>query len=121
MTLTTENQRNSGHRRHLLWYAALVHRISGLLLVCFLPLHFLALGLAVEGEATFDRFLRWTDSPFLKFAETGLVLLLAVHAVGGTRLLILENLPWRDDQKNLATVAFAIAAVLAALFLLRLI
>ena len=28
-----------------------MHRLSGLALACFLPLHFLALGLAIDGEA----------------------------------------------------------------------
>ena len=40
----------------------MVHRISGLALACFLPLHFLTLGLAIEGEARLDGFLRWMDA-----------------------------------------------------------
>ena len=37
-----------GHRTGLLWTAALVHRLSGLALAIFLPLHFLTLGLAIN-------------------------------------------------------------------------
>ena len=37
-------QHIGGHRHNALWMAAMVHRISGLALACFLPLHFLALG-----------------------------------------------------------------------------
>ena len=40
----------AAYRRDALWLAAMVHRISGVLLALFLPLHFLALGLAIEGE-----------------------------------------------------------------------
>lgn len=121
MTISVENQRNTAHRRDRLHIAAMVHRISGLLLVCFLPLHFLALGLAIEGEGALEGFLRWTDAPSVKFAEAILVLLLSIHAIGGVRVLVLENLPWRNDHKTLAGIAFAIAVTLAALFFLRVI
>jgi fumarate reductase subunit D len=107
------------HRGNLLWLAALVHRLSGLALAIFLPLHFWALGLAIDGEARFGHFLRWTDAWFVKLAETGLVFLLAVHLLGGLRLLVVENLAWRDGQKQLATVAAGISALIAFVFLMR--
>ena len=106
------------YRRDALWVAALVHRVSGVLLACFLPLHFLALGLALHGAERLDSFLKWTDSRWVKAAETGLVLLLAVHLLGGLRILVIENLPWRDGQKRLAFTAAAIATGVAAVFLL---
>src|SRR3982074_1480646 len=37
--------------------AALLHRLSGIALAIFLPLHFLALATALDGAAAFDRFL----------------------------------------------------------------
>jgi fumarate reductase subunit D len=95
----------------------MVHRISGLALACFLPLHFLALGLAIDGEERLDGFLRWTANPLVKLAETGLVFLLAVHMLGGIRVLVIENLPWREGQKRLATVALILAGVAALAFL----
>ncbi len=112
-------QHNAGHRRDPLWIAAMVHRISGLALACFLPLHFLALGLAIQGEARLDSFLQWTANPLVKLTETGLVFLLAVHMLGGIRVLIVENLPWRQGQRRLALLAGGGAIVVAALFLLR--
>jgi len=69
----------------LLWIAALVHRLSGLALAIFLPLHFLALGLAIRGEASLETFLRWSDQPLVKLAEGGLIFLLTVHLLGGLR------------------------------------
>ena len=53
--------RRLDHRKDALWIAALVHRLSGLALAIFLPLHFLALGLAIGGEAKLDGFLRWSE------------------------------------------------------------
>lgn len=112
---------NTGYRREPLWRFAMVHRISGLALACFLPLHFLALALALDGETRLDRFLRWTDQPIFKAAETVLVGLLAVHLLGGIRLLVIENLAWRSGQKHMAFAVAAIAVLVAAAFLTRVI
>jgi fumarate reductase subunit D len=102
-----------------LWIAAMVHRVSGLALAIFLPLHFLALGLAIDGEARFENFLRWTDQPLVKLAEIGLMFLFTVHLLGGLRILVIENLDWRDGQKQLATAAAVLSAVVAFAFLTR--
>ena len=106
-----------GHRREVPWLAALVHRLSGVALAAFLPFHFLALGLALDGGARLDRFLRWTEQPLVIVAEAGLVSLFVVHIAGGLRLLWLENFAWRDNQKGLAIIAASIAGAAALGFL----
>jgi fumarate reductase subunit D len=111
--------RQLGHRGSALWIAAMVHRISGLALAIFLPLHFLALGLAIDGEARLESFLRWSDQPLVKLAEGGLIFLLTVHLLGGLRILVIENFDWHDGQKQLATVAAVVSAVVAFIFLVR--
>ena len=113
-------ERTLKHRDSALWIAAMVHRVSGLSLAIFLPLHFLTLGLAIQGEARLERLLRWSDQPLVKLAESGLVFLLLVHMLGGLRLLVIENLPWRDGQKELATIAAGLSAVIALILLARL-
>jgi succinate dehydrogenase subunit D len=112
--------RHVKHRSNALWLAAMVHRLSGLALAIFLPFHFLALGLALRGAAPLEGFLRWTEQPLVKFAEGGLIFLLTVHLLGGLRVLVIENLAWRDGQKQLATIAAAVSAVVALAFLARL-
>jgi fumarate reductase subunit D len=107
------------HRGSALWVAAMVHRLSGLALAIFLPFHFLALGLAIDGEARFASFLRWTEQPLAKGAEIGLVFLFTVHLLGGLRILVIENFAWRDGQKQLATLAAAVSAIVALAFLIR--
>jgi fumarate reductase subunit D len=42
-----------------------------------------------------------------------------VHMLGGLRVLVIENLPWRPAQKELATVALIAAGLAAILFLAR--
>jgi fumarate reductase subunit D len=103
----------------MLWIAAMVHRLSGLALAIFLPWHFLALGLAIQGEARLESFMRWSDQPLVKLAEGGLVFLLTVHLLGGLRILVIENFDWRDGQKQLATIAAAVSAIVAFIFLAR--
>ncbi len=97
-------------------WVALVHRVSGIALALFLPLHFWVLGRALELNA----FLKWTEQPLVKFAEWGLVLLLAAHLGGGLRVLALEFLPWRDWQKTLAAAAAALTLAWGLAFALAL-
>jgi fumarate reductase subunit D len=108
-------------RNHPAYWAFIVHRGSGVLLALFLPLHFWALGQALHGAAALDGFLRWTEQPLVKFAETGLVLLLAAHMAGGLRLLALEFLEWREWQKTLIAVAAGVSLVTGLAFLLNLV
>lgn len=77
-------------RAHPAYWAFLMHRLSGLGLAAFLPLHFWALGQALQGAAALDGFLRLADQGLFKFAEWGLVILLALHMMGGVRLLLIE-------------------------------
>jgi len=110
--------RGGAHRGHPLWIAWLVHRLSGLALALFLPAHFLVLGLALTDPAALDGALRWMDNPWVKAAETGLVLLLGLHLFGGLRLLALEFLPWSPRQKTWAAAAVALACAVSVGFLL---
>jgi fumarate reductase subunit D len=102
-------------RRHPGFVLAMAHRLSGLALAAFLPLHFLTLGSALNGAAALDRALRLVDTPLFKLGEWTLVVLLAVHLGCGVRLLVIEFRPWSGPRKNwLAGIAgLAIAAGLA--------
>ena len=83
---------------------ALIHRLSGIALAIFVPIHFWALAKGLE----LDQFLRWTEQPLVKFAEWGIVVLLAAHLGGGLRVLAIEFLDWHEWQKSLAAIAAAI-------------
>lgn len=107
-----------GHRRQALWLAYILHRVSGLLLSLFLPVHFYVLALALHDEAALDRVLHWTENPAVKFAEFGLVFLLAVHLFGGLRLMAMEWLPWSDNQKTYAAASAGVAILISGSFLL---
>ena len=88
------------HRHHRAYWAFIGHRISGIALALFLPAHFLVLGRALEGAAALDAALVFSDLPAVKFAEWGLVVLLGIHLFFGTRLLVLELLPWPEPAAS---------------------
>ena len=95
---------------------AAAHRLSGVALALFLPAHFWVLSRALQ----LDAFLAWTEQPAVKFAEWGLVTLLALHLAGGLRVLALEFLPWRGWAKTLAALAAAVALAAGLAFALAL-
>lgn len=107
------------HRSHPLWFAYALHRISGMGLAVFLPVHFYVLSRALTQPEVLDGFLRLTDHPMVKIAEFGLVFGLAVHMFGGLRLMALEFLPWSNRQKTLAAAALALSFLISCTFLLQ--
>jgi fumarate reductase subunit D len=109
--------RNSPSRWHWGLVAAVVHRLSGLLIAVFLPFHFLSLGLAFESEA-FSDFIAWTSNPLVKISEFFLVAALAVHFAGGLRILALEFLQFSKAQSFFISLSFAVSIVVGLLFLL---
>ena len=101
-------------RSHRSYLAFVGHRLSGLALAAFLPLHFLLLGNALNGAEGLDKFLVYTDLPLVKMAEWGLVVLLALHLLFGLRLLLLEFTRWPSASDSRA--GWIIPSVVAALF-----
>ena len=90
--------------------AALLHRLSGIALAIFLPLHFLALASALNGANALDSFLALTRQPLVQTAEFGIVVALAIHMTLGLRVLAIEFFDFRE--KTLAALSACVAAVL---------
>ena len=107
-------------RSHPAYWAFLLHRLSGLGLAIFLPLHFWALGQALHGAAALDGFLRFADHGLFKFAEWGLVVLLALHMMGGVRLLLIEFGPASGLRKDWIAGGLGFAAAAGMAFALSL-
>jgi len=97
-------------------WAAHVHRVSGIALAAFLPVHFWVLAHALQ----LDAFLAWTQQPLVKLGEWAIVVALAAHLGCGLRVLALEFLPWRDWQKELAAAAAAVTLAAGIAFALAL-
>ena len=112
---------NTRNRHHFAYWAFVMHRISGLALALFLPLHFILLAQALEGAAGLDRALAWTDHPLTKIAEWGLVSLLALHLACGVRVLLMEFAPWRGLRGAWVAAAFGFSLATGLAFALSLI
>lgn len=80
-----------GGRSLLAFYG---HRLSGLALAVFLPVHFTVLALVLTDPARVDDFLAYTQIPLVKAAETLLMALFTLHLAFGLRLLVMELAPW---------------------------
>ena len=102
-------------RKHKSYFAFVGHRLSGLALALFLPLHFLVLGLALEGADPLNRFLTFSELPLVIAAEWGLVVCLALHLLFGCRILLLEFSEWpvAGDGRT----GWIIPSLLASLFI----
>jgi fumarate reductase subunit D len=99
--------------------AALLHRLSGLALAIFLPLHFLALGTALNGAAGLESFLAATRNPAVKTAEFGIMVALAIHMALGLRVLAIEFLDVRERTAAVVPTCLAAAAAVGLVFLLN--
>ncbi len=104
-------------RNHSNYWAFMLHRISGVALALFLPVHFWVLALAAK---SLNGFLVWAHQPLVEYAEAGLVLLLALHLTGGLRVLVLEFLPWHNWQKTAIAISGGVSLGVALVFMLNL-
>ena len=98
--------------------AAVLHRLSGVALAVFLPMHFIALGTALGGADSLQNFLVLTHSWFIRLAEWGLVTALAVHMALGLRVLAIEWFAVRERSAVVVSSCVAGASAVGLLFLL---
>jgi fumarate reductase subunit D len=99
--------------------AALLHRLSGIALAIFLPLHFVTLGSALAGADRLDAFFDLTHNIGVKIAEWGLVTALALHLALGLRVLVLESAGWRERTASVVSACVAGSFAVGILFLLN--
>ncbi len=97
--------------------AALLHRLSGVALAVFLPLHFLALATALDGAAALDSFLAVTRAPLVEASECLLVAALATHMTLGLRILAIEFLNVRERTVAVLTACAGAVFAVGAAFL----
>jgi fumarate reductase subunit D len=99
--------------------AAMLHRLSGIALAVFLPLHFVALGTALSGADSFQGFLGVTHNGFVRIAECGLVTALGLHMALGIRVLAIELFAVRERGAIVVSACVACSLTVGLLFLLN--
>ena len=101
------------------YLAALLHRLAGIALAIFLPIHFLVLASALNGADALDALLDITQTPLLKISEGAIVVALALHMALGLRVLALEFLAFRERTGITVLLCLAAAIAIGILFVLN--
>ncbi len=104
-------------RGHPGYIAFLIHRVSGLCLALFLPVHLYMLSLLLDEPQQFDRFIDWTSAPLAKASETLLIMLAAAHLAGGIRILVIEWLAVPHHHAKLITAVAVFSLVVGLAFI----
>ncbi len=99
--------------------AALVHRLAGIALAVFLPVHFYVLSAALNGADALDSFLKVTAQPLLKLSEGAIVVALALHMALGLRVLAVEFIPVRERTRVVVSICAAAGFAVGLIFLLN--
>lgn len=99
--------------------AAVLHRLSGIALAIFLPMHFIALGTALSGADALQSFLSLTNNWPVKIAEWGMVSALALHMALGLRVLAIEWFSFRGATAAVVTGCITVGLAVGLLFLLN--
>jgi len=99
--------------------AAMLHRLSGIALAIFLPMHFIALGTALGSADSFQSFLGVTHNAFVRIAEWGLVTALGMHMALGVRVLAIEFFAVRERSAIVVSGCVACSLTVGLLFLLN--
>lgn len=100
--------------------AAMLHRLSGVALAIFLPMHFLALATALNGADSLESFLALTRAPIVAFLEWAIVIALTIHLTLGLRVLAIEFFDFRERTLAALSVCFAAIAAIGFIFALNL-
>jgi len=86
----------------------LLHRITGVILVFYLFMHFLALSSSIGGEATFNAWLSNLQTPLTHILEIGLVAVVAFHLLNGLRITIADFFFLTKPHKTIFWIAMVI-------------
>jgi succinate dehydrogenase / fumarate reductase cytochrome b subunit len=96
------------------FWAWLLMRVSGVLIVLYLILHLFVLSRLGVGKEAFEALVGLMDNPVTKLLELGLVGCILYHGLNGIRICILD-LGWGlFEQKRLFWATMAVGAVIFA-------
>jgi len=86
----------------------ILHRITGVILVLYLFMHFFALSSSVAGERTFNAWLSNLQTPLTHVLEIGLVAVVAFHLLNGLRITIADFFFLTKPHKTIFWIAMVI-------------
>lgn len=89
----------------------LLHRITGVILVIYLFMHFFALSSSTAGETTFNSWLSKLQTPLTHVLEIGLAAVVAFHLLNGLRITIADFFFLTKPHKSIFWIAMVIFAI----------
>jgi succinate dehydrogenase / fumarate reductase cytochrome b subunit len=112
------------YRIHLGTLAWILHRLSGLGLICYMLLHIWVIHHLINGEKSFDDIMGFFNNPLFKSLEVGLVGIILYHLFNGLRVMLVDMGIFVEKQKLFFGIAvvvwlvswFAIGAVMVVRF-----
>jgi len=89
----------------------LLHRITGVILVIYLFMHFFALSSSIGGATTFNSWLSNLQTPLTHVLEIGLAAVVAFHLLNGLRITIADFFFLTKPHKTIFWIAMVIFVV----------
>jgi len=89
----------------------LLHRITGVILVIYLFMHFFALSSSIGGETTFNSWLSNLQTPLTHVLEIGLAAVVAFHLLNGLRITFADFFFLTKPHKTIFWIAMVIFVV----------
>jgi len=86
----------------------LLHRITGVILVIYLFMHFFALSSSTAGANKFNTWISTLQSPLLHVLEIGLAAVVAFHLLNGLRITVADFFFLTKPHKTIFWVAMII-------------
>lgn len=99
-------------------WAWFLHRITGVILVLYLFMHFFVLGSSLAGGETFNKWLSTVQTPVFHFLEIGLAAAVAFHLLNGLRITITDFFLVTKAHKTIFWIAITIFLILMIITLI---
>ncbi len=92
-------------------WAFLLHRLTGIVLVFYLLLHFSVLSYLARGPEAYQAALQFLDNPLFVALEVALIAAVVYHGLNGLRLLLMALNLGVKQQKAMFWVVFVLSAL----------
>lgn len=92
-------------------WAFWLHRLSGLAIAFYLPLHILVISTVVIGTGSFDATMKFLKAPIWILLEMGLIGCILIHGLNGIRLVLFDLGIGIKRQKEIFIAMIALAVI----------
>ena len=96
-----------------------IHRLTGIILALYLPIHIILHSIAlIAGQEVYDRMARVIENPLGLLLEYLIVSAVIVHMLNGIRIMLIDFFPLARNHRKLFWGAAGISAIFLGISLL---